>query len=222
MAAAALFFYFREKKVRPGNRDLNVFFLIVGLTTVLLRFILAHYTSYYFAGYTFFVLDLAYFLSTYPSFKKIPRWDLVRSFSCLFAVWSFVWGAIVVSCYYTVGFEDFSYSQSVSYREEIVDTIPAADRETPGAVYALDCDAAVYLDGGIVTGNPYFCSQSWWASDNSEVLPSVIAYLSSEDKPKWLLVSPSEETAENFGDVVAEYYAATGTANEKFTIYLEK
>lgn len=220
--ASVIVFYLRERKVFQNQKTLNQFFLIVGLISSVLYFVIARFTSYYYSGYTFYILGLAYYLSSFKPLLNHPRVTALKTASLTLTALEVVWCAALVGGYYGSGLADFSYQKSKDIETTILHTIPASDRQSEGKVFALNCDAMVYRVGGIVAKERYCINQTWWAYDNPGVIPEVKDYLSGNDKPKWLLVSTNPETLESYGDVVETYYQPTATANEEFVIYLRK
>ena len=215
-------FYLRERKAYPQNAVLNEFFLIVGVLSSVLYFVIARFASYYYSGYTFYAVAMTYF---FASFKPSPKRSKIRLFkttSSVFGALAVVWSVSLVSCYYSQGLGDFSYKKSKTIEETVLNAIPEQDRKTEGKVYALNCDAVVYRVGHIVVNDKYCINQTWWAYDNPDVFPTVRDYLSSSARPEWLLVSSNPETLKYYGDVVGLYYQKTGTETEEFAIYLAK
>ena len=115
----------------------------------------------------------------------------------------------------------FSYADS-RLIEEAVLAIPAEARSKEGEVYALNCNAAVYLMGDIETSFPYFVNQSWWGTSRPEVIEKTAAYLSGEDRPLYLLAGKEGGTEKDFGAVIDAYYeeAANQIENPAFVLYV--
>lgn len=218
--AAEVFFYRYEKK--KGDPAIALPFLIVSLLSSLLYLLVARYYSYYWSGYTFYILDGVYALSLIPPLgeKKLllPKiaWPTLGSLVTL-------WALALVSLYYTVGLNDFSAKQARNVEAAVL-RIPEKERQSPGHVYALDCDPKVYTIGGFISQEKYFANQSWWSTFKSGVKDEVRAYLSSETKPRYVLVSEAKSwTKENFGDVIEKFYqivpGSTALSGGAFSLY---
>lgn len=201
----ALFLFLFEKK--NGNKDLALFYFVSACVAIVLYFLVARYTSYYWSGYTFAILNLGFALSLCPSFFKDHPF---KQKALLGTLTSFVliWFSILLSGYYTNGVMNlnFSYYSSKAIEETVL-TIPEQARKTEGRVYALDCDAAIYEDGGIVAGNRYLVNQSHWTSFMPEVKQEVTDYLTSSSRPTYIIFNErGEDTEKYFGDLVRQYY----------------
>lgn len=203
--AVASFFVRRfEAKRRPEAAPIADFLFSVLLLSSLLYLPTIKFTSHLWSGISFYALYVAYFSVFAPGLRT--KAFSQKAFPAFCALALLLWDGITVSLYYGPGLRDFSYSEAVSIQQAIA-AIPEKDRNAEGQVFALDCDAGIYLDGGIIVDERFFCNQSWWALDNDEVLPEVRGYLEGAGRPKWLIVSTRPETKDNFGDLIAEYYA---------------
>ena len=202
--AMALLLYLFEKK--NGSKDIASFYFVSADVALVLYFVVARYTSYYWSGYTFFLLNAGYALSLCPSFFKGHPWTQKALYSTI-SSFVVIWFTILVSLYYTVGWHSFSYSSSKKIQEAVVSLIDEDERTTPGKVYAIDCDAALYTDGNIVVNNRYFVNQSHWAEFHPEAKASVDDYLSSSSRPDYVIFNRRDEITEaNFGTIVRLYY----------------
>lgn len=215
--AVGMLNYFLEKKNHREKNDLNEFFLSTTVITCVLYLPLMRYYSYIFSGITFYSLAMGYAVYSFEEpFKKFSFGTALISL-CLLAYT--ILNCCLVGFYYGSGYEDFSFSQSKEIESQIIKTIPVEDRNAEGKVFALGCDASVYLDGGITVNERFFCNQTWWSVDNQEVIPEVEAYLSSSSRPTWLLVAEDADTQAAFGTVIADYYVTTTVKNAHFEIY---
>lgn len=215
-----VFFYLVEKK--RGDKDVALFFFLISSIAAPLYFLFARFTTYYWSGYTFYILNLVYALALLPLIpgKKERSWSkIVLSFWALFAS---VWSIALISLYYTSGFGNFSYNSSKEIADFIMTSIPQEEREKKGNVFAIDCDAAVYTIGGITTNEKYLVNQSNWASFVPGVHSELADYLSSANKPHYLLVSKDEETWVNFADIISPNYEKTALETAAFSLYLSK
>jgi hypothetical protein len=206
-----------EQKKNSQKKEIAIFFLSIAVVTSLIYLPVIRYYNYIWSGLTFYAVSLSYsFLYLDGIVKKVSLSKVFMGF-CLFAY--LMWDVCSTGFYYGNGLWDFSYASSKALEADIVNTIPQTDRETQGQVFALNCDAAVYLDGDIIATERYFCSQSWWNADNPEVNPEVRSYLTSSSRPKWLVASTEEVTQVDYGDLIAAYYQTTNVKNSHFEIY---
>jgi len=213
-------FYLIEKK--KGDKGTALFFFLSASIAAPLYFLFARFTTYYWSGYTFYILNLVYAVSLFPLIKgrKERSWaKIIMGFWALFAS---VWSITLVSLYYTSGFGNFSYASSKEIADFISTNISEDERQKKGNVFAIDCDAAVYTIGGITTTEKYLVNQSNWASFVPDVRSELLRYLSSADKPRYLLVGNDEETWANFGDIISPNYEATTLKTTAFSLYLSK
>jgi hypothetical protein len=214
---AVIGLFILEQKKATQKTEIPIFFLVIAVTTSLIYLPVIRFYNYIWSGLSFYAVSLSYsFLYLDKVCKKVSLSKTFMGF-CLFAY--LVWDACSTGCYYGNGLRDFSYASSEAIEDDVVMTIPLLDRETPGQVFALNCDAAVYLDGGITATERFYCSQSWWNVDNSEVNREVRSYLISSSRPKWLLASTDDATHEDYGDLIAAYYRTTNVKNSHFEIY---
>jgi hypothetical protein len=219
----ALEFFLYRLQIKRGDRFIGEFFFVSASISSILYFVCARYTSYYWSGYTFYLLNLIYGLSLVKP-VALPRWSLGKKTSLIFGSLLTVWACSFLTLYYTVGYGDFSAHNAQTIAEVITTTIPEATRMSPGKVFAIDCDAGVYTIGGITTGDKYFANQSWWARFTPEVKEDIKAYLTSAKRPEYLLVSETNIwTHDNFGATIDAHYAAIDGTKERsqgqFTIY---
>lgn len=202
--AMAVLLYLFEKK--HGNPDLARFYFVSATVAVVLYFLVARYTSYYWSGYTFFLLNAGYALTLCPSFFKGHPWTQKTLYGTV-SSFVLIWLSILLSLYYTVGWRTFSYASSMKIQEAVTSLIREDVRKTPGKVYAIDCDAAIYTDGDIVATNRYLVNQSHWAEFMPEVRENVESYLSSPSRPDYVIFNNRGQiTEKNFGSLVRTYY----------------
>ena len=189
--------------------DVYEFPFVALVVAVVAYLVIARYTTYYWTSITFVAEYLTYFLFTrdFASRKGASRLALVP------ASLSLLWAIVLTSLYYTSGIMGFSYADS-RLIEAAVLAIPAEARSKEGEVYALNCNAAVYLMGDIETSFPYFVNQSWWGASRPEVIEKTAAYLSGEDRPLYLLAGKEEGTEKDFGAVIDAYYEAAMGGNQ--------
>jgi hypothetical protein len=218
----ALYFYERKK----GDPLLGEFFFVSSSIAATLYFVFARYTTYYWSGYTFYILNLLYGVSLLPDFRKTKKHSWSLPLSGLWLALVLVWSTSLTTLYYTVGFQHFSYAET-SAVEKAVLSIPEEKRHTKGAVYAIDCDAAVYTIGGIVTQNKYVVNQGEWSRFMPEVKEEMNRYFASSDHPEYVLLGERYDYTEGiYGDLVRTYYEPIAGTHElsagAFTIYQRK
>ncbi len=215
------FSYHFMKKNMPAEKELNFYFLFLGLASSLIYFFALGYFTYFLSGFGFICLDLIYSISAFPPLKKI---DLRKLLTYAVLTASVVYNAILVTGYYTFGVYDFSYQESKRIKEDVL-AIPEEDRKTAGKVFAIDLGTAIYLDGDIVVNERFLCFTSWFSNDNDNVTPEVISYISGEisgvAKPKWLLI-PAQNPNVKFNDAIDKYYVFYSRPNDTFAIYEAK
>lgn len=204
-------------KDKALNQDVYEFPFVSLAVAMIAYFAIARYTTYYWTSLTFLSSYLAYFLFT-------RRWALRKEASrlCLIpASLALLWAIVLTSLYYTSGVLGFSYHES-RLIEEAVLAIPEKARAEKGEVYALNCNAAVYIMGDIETDFPYFANQSWWGLSRPEVVSKTNAYLAGEDRPLYLLAGKEEETEKDFGKVIDAYYERVPgqIENPAFVLYI--
>lgn len=208
------------KKKKPEQKEVNFFFIFVGVGVSFLYFIVLGYFHYFQAGFGFFLLYLTRFVASLPR-PKGERKRKVATWLPLFL--ALIYSTVFVAGYYSFGINDFSYSRSEAIAEVVDEAIPESDREQEGSVFAIDVDPSIYLDGNIIVSERFLAYTTWWAEDNSLVVPEINAYLSSSDKPKWLLFAVSEKSETAFQDVIdANYVLEAEPQNAPFVIYLAK
>lgn len=196
--------------------DVYEFPFVALVVAVIAYFVIARYTTYYWTALTFISAYLTLFLFT-------RRFSLKKAASHLFAVpgsLALLWAIVLSSLYYTSGVLGFSYHDS-RLVEAAVLAIPEEARSEKGKVYALNCNAAVYLVGGIETDFPYFANQSWWGISRPEVVLKTQAYLSGDGRPLYLLAGKEEGTEKDFGQVIDAYYEVVPAQveNPEFVLY---
>jgi hypothetical protein len=215
-----VFFFLLERK--KGDKEIALFFFISASIAATLYFVFARFTTYYWSGYSFYILNLVYAVSLLPLWGKEKKrsWTtLVLSFWALFAG---VWSVSLIALYYTSGVGNFSYHSAQEIETFIRDNITEEERKKEGNVFALDCDAAVYTIGEITTNEKYLVNQSNWSGFIPGVHAELSVYLSSASRPHYLLVSSAKETWANFGDIVSPYYVNSGLSTASFTLYYSK
>lgn len=219
LAEVLAFLYERKQADNP----FGPFFFSAFCTALPLLLLVAHFISYYFSGYPFLVVVILYFFSRLKPFKreKLVYTSLVALFSVLYAATNIT----LLTCYYTSGIVEFSYSSSSQYQKAIDEIIPLDEQKR---YYAIDVDCGIYLDGPVnEIHEKYFANQSWWAKFLPGVVEEVNSYLSGANRPEWLVVNAVEKTtAANFLPTVKTYYNLIPTSFEKsegyFYIYQAK
>lgn len=211
---------FRYIKNRNGNEE-NTYIFFSEIISLLIYWALCPAPTYYWGYLPVLILAIAFFFGEVDKSKIIVNsqkasWTSLILFSLV--------NVLVISLYYSVGFQDFSLALSKE-DEECVLSISEDIRKTEGKVYALDCDANVYLVGEISnTTIPYQVNQSWWALTNDTVKNSVKGYLSSSTRPEYLFVAKNKaRTFETFGDVISSYYVPSSyQEGAHFSIYVSR
>ncbi len=197
--------------------DVYEFPFVALVVAVIAYLLIARYTTYYWTSITFLAEYLTYFLFT----RRFALKKGASRLSFVPASLTLLWAIVLTSLYYTSGVMGFSYADS-RLIEEAVLAIPEEARNKEGEVYALNCNAAVYLMGDIETSFPYFANQSWWGISRPEVIEKTTDYLSGEDRPLYLLAGKEEGTEKDFGAVIDAYYAeaANQIENPAFVLYI--
>lgn len=212
---------------RHNDKSLALFYFISATLAAILYALVARYTTYYWSGYTFYILNLVYAVSSVPPLgKKKVRLNLV-----LTGLWCFVWvgwNSILIPLYYTTGFEDFSYQKSLQVKRVLSDgsLIPQTDLQTPGKVFGIDVDAGIYLLSGVTTTEKYCVNQTWWSRFKPEVKTEIVDYLSSAERPQWVLLKEYADTKATFQKDVETYYTlvpgSLEASGNMFTLYRAK
>lgn len=208
--------YLALRKDRNLELDVYEFPFVALVVAVIAYFVIARYTTYYWTALTFISAYLTLFLFT-------RGFSLKKAAQHLFAVpgsLALLWAIVLSSLYYTSGVLGFSYHDS-RLVEAAVLAIPEEARSQKGEVYALNCNAAVYLVGEIEADFPYFANQSWWGISRPEVVLKTQAYLSGEGRPLYLLAGKEEGTEKDFGQVIDAYYEVVPAQieNPEFVLY---
>lgn len=216
------FFCFRYER-KKSDPLIAEFFFVASLVSALLYFVCARFYSYYWSGYTFYILNFIYALSLWTP-KKLPAFSLPKKASLVLGSLITVWALTFLTLYYTCGLSNFSASNAQAIETTILNNIPETSRKEKGQVLAIDCDAGVYTVGGIISGEKYFANQSWWSLFMKDVKDSVNKDLLSSTRPSYLLVSENNPwTYDNFGEAIHQNYRSiTGTKEASkglFTIY---
>jgi hypothetical protein len=217
MAYCIVSYHFLRKNM-ADRKDLNFYFFFVAMSVSLIYLVILGYFHYFQAGFGFFCLYVIYLISALPPLKNREWGNLISKTAFLLAV---VYDLVFVVGYYTVGIYDFSYWGSKQIEADVL-AIPEEDRKTPGRVFAIDLDASIYFDGGIVAEERFLAYTTWWAQDNEAVVPEIVAYLSGAEKPKWLLVLADDANMAIFGDAISSNYDYYSQPNQTFVIYSAK
>lgn len=103
---------------------------------------------------------------------------------------------------------------------ENLDTV----KQAGGDVYLIDANSGALLYLGQTSKNRYFTTQTWWSSDNKNVVPSVIGYITGEDKPTWIIVDKDTETRnavnpEIYSALLSNYYSYESLADDYYMSY---
>ncbi|MCR4562249.1 MAG: hypothetical protein K5694_03495 [Bacilli bacterium] len=215
--AVEVYLYFIQRK---ENKDLALYFLVTSLTAGVFYLIVAHSTNYYWAGLSFFALTLTYYLYCLSRAYDFTKWINKIAVMALITA-EIIYTFVISLSYYGPGLYGFSYQKNVTIRDAIVNVIPEADRKKAGSVLAIDCDAVVYQYGSMNPNFIYPINQSWWAPDKPEIVQEVTNYLSSENKPTWVLMNNREETMKRYGEVVLANYnlVSIGQPLAEFSFY---
>ena len=214
-------FYGIERK--RGDRQIALFFFVSASLATPLYFLVARFTTYYWSGYPFYILNLIYAVSLLDPWGRKHPHSWVKPLLGLWALFATTWSVTIVSLYYTVGINDFSYASAKMSADFVLKEIPEEERMKKGNVFALDLDAGLYLVGGITTNEKYLVNQSNWAVFLPEVKDEVARYLASPERPHYLLVNLNEPlTEDNFGSVITEYYTFAVSSPNQIGLYLSK
>jgi hypothetical protein len=218
-ALGVLFFLYQKKK---GDFDIALFFFVSASIAAPLYFIFARFTTYYWSGYTFYILNLVYAVSLLPLFGKAKKIAWACPLLSFWATFALVWSISLTSLYYTVGFRNFSYDSSKTTASFVL-SIDEKERTKKGNVFALDCDAALYTIGGITTNEKYLVNQSNWASFVPGVKAELERYLSSPENPHYLLVNENDPiTMTNFSAMIEANYRFSRRSENNIALYLSK
>jgi hypothetical protein len=218
-ALGVLFFLYQKKK---GDFDIALFFFVSASIAAPLYFIFARFTTYYWSGYTFYILNLVYAVSLLPLLGKAKKLSWASPLLYFWVTFVLVWSISLTSLYYTVGFRDFSYSSSMT-TASFVRSIDEKERTKKGNVFALDCDAALYTIGGITTNEKYLVNQSNWATFVPGVKEELERYLSSPEKPHYLFVNENDpSTWSNFSAIIEANYSYSRRSDSGIALYLSK
>lgn len=213
-------FYLYQRKKGIGEEDLRLFFLLIGSLSNALIGLLMGYSHYLQAGFGWGCFGLLYDFESiqgkaHLSFKK-------ASFPVL-SVALVVYLSFFLGGYYLGG----SYLPNSYYHtEEVAKDIAlikenAGDEE--GAVFALDCDPAIYLQGEFVVNQRFLAYQYSMLLDNPGAKKEISAYLTSEGKPKWLLIHQGSTCFLTLKDEIAAAYSETPEfSNSVFVAYKAK
>lgn len=218
----AIFAYrFERKKVGASEGDgrdyLPDYFGINMAFACLIYFLIARFTNYYHGAICFLILYLFYLFSFIPFKRNLG----IKLSSSIYGFLSL--GAMVVflCMYYGFGAYGFSYANSQAIKED-VSLIPEEERKKEGNLLAIDIDSGIYLVAEATIDFPYYANQTWWSGKVIDSIGLTIAYLQSEDRPTYLLVSTSEATWNNFGETIDAYYdiyMPEQVKNSSFSIY---
>lgn len=201
-----LVYVYEIRHKTPSDYAFFLFFMSLLPTVMLLP--IARFYSYFYSFFPIYALSFAYFFHELK-FKKAKTSLLLNRI---------VIGALSLSClvvaigepilYYSNTVTAFSNKVSNELSLAIKETIPEEDAEKEDAVLAIDCNCAVYLYGGFTTTNPYFANQSWWGLSEEGIIEYTNSLLSSQKRPKWLIVANNDYngTITNFGTAVKDNY----------------
>jgi len=218
-ALGVLFFLYQKKK---GAFDIALFFFLSASIAAPLYFIFARFTTYYWSGYTFYILNLVYAVSLLPLIGKAKKLSWASPLLYFWATFALVWSISLTALYYTVGLRNFSYLSSENTINFVL-SIDEKERTKKGNVFALDCDAAVYTIGGITTNEKYLVNQSNWSSFVPGVKEELERYLSSVEKPHYLLVNENDPiTLANFSALIEKNYNYSRRSDNNIALYLSK
>lgn len=210
-----LFLLERKAKVEPF--DLTLFFFAIGFLADLLIVFLMGYGHYLQAGIGYWAVALIYGFDALFKKSKIPwkEWGISLS-----AIGGLAYVGVFLIGYYA-GNLPFSYSyKDTQLVEEDIAYIKNHGGAPEGAVYALDCDPAVYLDGSFVAGQRFLAYQHTMVKDNPSAQKEISDYLTSSSKPTWLLIKPDSPCLKTFAqEIASSYHVESTVSNAFFTAY---
>lgn len=201
--------YFLYKKKEEGNK-LNLFMLIMGVSSFLPLSFTIKFFSHYLASIPFVGVSIIYYIESSSKSRKYKE----IGFMVLTSIASFVL-SLTPLVYYTFGLGDFQYSKNEKDITALLNSIKEEDRVN-GNIYAVDCSCQVYHLLGVIGDAKYYCNQTWWSFDNPSIMENTLTYV-KENRPKYVVLW-KETLDEKWEDALSGYTLVDDSA-ERFFIY---
>lgn len=210
-------FFTQQRKAKVEPFELSLFFFYIGFASDILIALLMGYGHYLQAGVGYWSVAMIYGLDELFKAKTFPwkKWGI----GILSGALTLYLGVFFVGYYAGNLPVPFSYEDTMDVAKDVA-LIKAEVGDKEGAVYALDCDPSVYLDGSFIVKQRFLAYQHTMIKDNPSAKDEISAYLTSADKPIWLLVKPSSPCLATFNsEISASYHVVSTISNSAFTAY---
>lgn len=180
---SSFFTFLRFKK--KEDDELTYFLLSNLIVGGIMQFIIARYGNYVISAYPLMSLNV---ISIFHLIKIKDKslLDHSNKWNGVFAGAGLAYGIIIMVLFYTIGMADAQYDKEKAIQDEIIRVIPNEYFQKENGVYCLDTNVATYLNNNIKISTKYYTFQSWWASDNEEVVPLTLGYL-NKAKPTYII-----------------------------------